>query len=244
MHAMLPTLHGLLVGGHVEPALHAPHIPLLQYMFAPHGVPFATLPAPAHIACPVLQWTSIFWHVFAGVQSAPVMQGMQAPLSHTPPSHAVPSMAMPVSVQACSPPSAHSSTPERHIPGEHAVVAGTHPELDVLVLEVGAPRVDPLLDVADDPPLPATNVKSPTIDAHAADVTMADAARSARRNKPKLGDRWFIGAPRSTRARRPSLPALGGQARQARGNASTQRYALNRRPCEGSCALAIGSPWD
>ena len=72
---------GLVV--HAVPAVHAPHVPLLQTRFVPHVVPFATFPVSAqtgtpvtHEVAPVLQW-------FVGWQAAPAVHAPHVPLLQT-----------------------------------------------------------------------------------------------------------------------------------------------------------------
>jgi hypothetical protein len=190
--------------------MHIEQAPPMQNMLFPHDLPFAAGPMSVHNGCPVLHVIAFASQEFATEQSAPDMHGVHPPMLQTPPSHGVPSIAMPVCVQTC-PPSAHPSTPERHIPGEHAVIAGTHPELLVEApLEPCAIvlLVDPEDVVAEPPPEPPTNVKSPTIEAQAAELPIAAALTRARRPNAKRSGFPFIASEHISHrvTRRTNLP--------------------------------------
>ena len=81
-HDVVPFLQ-LLVGFvvHAEPAVHAPHPPLLQTMFVPHELPFGLLPASTHVMVPVRQDVAPFLQLLVGlvVHAVPAVHARQVP---------------------------------------------------------------------------------------------------------------------------------------------------------------------
>jgi hypothetical protein len=81
-HDVVPTLQ-LLVGFvvHDEPAVQAPHPPLLQTMFVPHELPFGLLPASTQVMVPVRQDVAPFLQLLVGfvVHDVPAVHALQAP---------------------------------------------------------------------------------------------------------------------------------------------------------------------
>ena len=68
---------------HALPAVQAPHMPLLQTTFVPHGVPLATFPVSAQTGTPVTHEVVPVLHVFAGWQPVPAVQAPHVPLLQT-----------------------------------------------------------------------------------------------------------------------------------------------------------------
>ena len=81
-HEVAPVRQAV-AGVQATPAVQAPQAPLLQTLFVPHDVPFATFPVSAQTDIPVTQEVAPVWHAVAGVQEAPAVQAPQAPLLHT-----------------------------------------------------------------------------------------------------------------------------------------------------------------
>jgi hypothetical protein len=104
VQADVPLWHGLL-GVQGAPAVHDWHTPLVQYMFVPHGKPFAWLPCAVHCG-PIPQEICIFWHEPASLQSTPAVHATQLPPEQTEPAslHCVPSRKGPVAEQPWMPP--------------------------------------------------------------------------------------------------------------------------------------------
>ncbi len=92
------------VGVQVTPAVQLLHAPALQTLFVPHEVPFAAFPVSPQTGAPVVQEIAPVRQAFAGVQSAPAVQAVQAPLPQTmfvP--QDVPLATLPDSVQTAAP---------------------------------------------------------------------------------------------------------------------------------------------
>jgi len=108
----VPTSHGLL-GVQLPPAVQLLHVPLLQTLFVPHAVPFATFPVSAQTEVPVAHDVAPVRQALAGVQVTPAVQ-----LLHVPPlqtlfvPHDVPFVTFPVSAQT-EVPVAHDVAPVR-----------------------------------------------------------------------------------------------------------------------------------
>jgi hypothetical protein len=87
---VVPSLQGS-VNGHVLPAAQAVHVPALQTLSVPHGMPFAIIP-PASPQLIVGEQTFLpVWHGFDGTQLIPSMHATHAPpLQTLPAPHGVP----------------------------------------------------------------------------------------------------------------------------------------------------------
>ena len=98
----------MLVGTQLDASLHAPQVPLLQYMSVPHMVPSRTFPCAVHTGFPVSHAMAICWHEPVGVQSAPLLHGEHVPELQTPVTEPdvqlVPFCAEPVAVHTRLPP--------------------------------------------------------------------------------------------------------------------------------------------
>jgi hypothetical protein len=85
VHAVVPVRQtpGLVL--HDEPAVHAPHIPLLQTMFVPHDRPFALLPPSTQVIVPLKQDVVPIRQLLVGyvVHDAPAVHALHAPLLQT-----------------------------------------------------------------------------------------------------------------------------------------------------------------
>ena len=106
--SVVPVSHGL-AGVHAAFWVQAAHVPLSHTSLVPQVVPLAALvPVSVHTAVPVEQSVVPAWHGLAGVQVAPCVHALHAPLLHTSlVPHDVPLAALvPVSV--------HTGTPVVH----------------------------------------------------------------------------------------------------------------------------------
>jgi hypothetical protein len=81
-HEVAPVRHAF-AGVQLTPAMQDPHAPLLQTLLVPHEVPFATFPVSPQTEVPVAQEIAPVRQAFVGVQSAPAVQAVQAPLPQT-----------------------------------------------------------------------------------------------------------------------------------------------------------------
>jgi hypothetical protein len=112
-HEVAPVRHGL-AGVQLTPAVQEAQAPLLQTLFIPQDVPFATFPVSAQTGAPVRQEVAPVRQAFAGVQAAPAVQAAHVPLLHTmfvP--HDAPLETFPDSVQTGAPES-QAVVPVRH----------------------------------------------------------------------------------------------------------------------------------
>jgi hypothetical protein len=131
-HDVTPVWQAL--GVHALPATHPTHVPPLHTSFVPHDVPFASaVPSSVHTGTPEVQEVDPVWQAFVGVQVAPVVHALHAPLSQTSfvPQEVPLVAAIPVSVQADAP-VVHDVIPVwQAFAGVHArpAVQGTHAPL-------------------------------------------------------------------------------------------------------------------
>jgi hypothetical protein len=79
-HDVAPVRHAF-EGWQVTPAMQLVHVPLLQTLFVPHEVPFATFPVSPQTGVPVAQEIAPVRQAFAGAQSAPAVQLRQLPVA-------------------------------------------------------------------------------------------------------------------------------------------------------------------
>jgi hypothetical protein len=84
VQSRVPVSHGLALGAHAAPAVHAPHAPFSQTIPAPHCMPSRTFtPVSVQRGTPVEQSVAPTWQAFVGVQAAPAVQGVHAPAWQT-----------------------------------------------------------------------------------------------------------------------------------------------------------------
>jgi len=77
-----PDRHGL-VGEHVAPCVHAPHVPLWQTSLVPHDVPLETLPVGLQTGKPVEQSVVPVWQGLPVEHAVPALHAPQTPLWQT-----------------------------------------------------------------------------------------------------------------------------------------------------------------
>jgi hypothetical protein len=83
-HVVVPLTHALPPGWHVVPDTHAMQFPPLQTWLLPQDIPSGKFAVNEHVELPVVHVVIPVWHgLLFGLQLAPAVHAVHAPLSHT-----------------------------------------------------------------------------------------------------------------------------------------------------------------
>jgi hypothetical protein len=123
LQAIVPERQGFVATVHIDPAMHATHVPAeLQTLSCPQDAPGGTaIPVSLQAGVAVEQSSLPAWHALVGVHASPVTHGLHRPSWQTSPAPQVaPFGLLSVSVQTGAP------VEQTMVPTRHGLLATSH----------------------------------------------------------------------------------------------------------------------